>query len=285
MAIIPSTSQGGARTPRERAARRPGGPRPTGSQIVYEALREAIISLDVGPGTALEEGQLCRQFKVSRTPVREALIRLASEGLAELYPNRGARVASLEFVDVVDHYEAMDIFQPITCHFAAVRRAPADLREIRQKLRSFQQAVAHKNHADMIRFNYDLHSAIATACHNRCIERGYRQMLADKLRLAQHNLPGSAHGKGSALADRFSGTARISARLVDAIESGDGKAAERIARELNAYIREQVMDIFSARFARDIRLPPPPIRNYRNEPDRPKAAEFSPKRKQRNVRT
>ncbi|HWJ19219.1 MAG TPA: GntR family transcriptional regulator, partial [Geobacterales bacterium] len=71
---------------------------PTGAQRVYEALRYKIIALDVAPGAALEEEQLCRYYKVSRTPVREALIRLASEDLVELQPNRGAKVASLQFV-------------------------------------------------------------------------------------------------------------------------------------------------------------------------------------------
>src|SRR5947199_9095403 len=91
--------------------------RVTGSQLVYDALRYAIISLGIEPGSVLEETALCKQYKVSRTPVREALIRLSSEGLVELEPNRGARVATLQFIDVVDHYEAMEIFQPITCHF------------------------------------------------------------------------------------------------------------------------------------------------------------------------
>src|SRR5450631_1187122 len=85
----------------------------TGAQRVYAALRHAIIALEIEPGTPLEEERLCRQHKVSRTPMREALIRLASEGLVELEPNRGARVAALQFVDVVDHYEAMDVCQPV----------------------------------------------------------------------------------------------------------------------------------------------------------------------------
>ena len=61
---------------------------PTGARRVYEALRHKIIALEVAPGAALEEEQLCRYYKVSRTPVREALIRLASEDLVELEPNR-----------------------------------------------------------------------------------------------------------------------------------------------------------------------------------------------------
>lgn len=241
-------------------------PRPTGGQIVYAALRRAIMALELAPGANLEEAQLCRQFKVSRTPVREALIRLASEGLAEITPNQGARVATLDFVDVVDHYEAMDVFQPITCQFAAVRRTPEDLAAIRERLRRFRDAVASKNPADMIRCNYDLHWTIAGACHNRCIERGYRQMLADKLRLLQHGLAGTAHGKGHALADRFKGTAAISVRLVHAIGRGDGVKAAQVARELNAFVRAQVVDYFSSSLASEIALPQ---LSTRNEPGAP----------------
>lgn len=228
--------------------------------MVYESLRRAIMSVEIPPGAGLEEGELCRQFKVSRTPVREALIRLASEGLAELQPNRGARVAVLEFADLVDHYEAMDIFQPVTCHFAAVRRTPRDLEQIKALAAGFSAAVAQKNHEAMIRCNHDLHAAIAAASHNRSLARGYRQMLADKLRLAQHGLSGTLHDKGKALADRFARTARISERLVGAIEKGDGPLAERIARELNDYIRTQVIAIFSASLAGRIKFPRPSAR-------------------------
>ena len=74
---------------------------------------------------------------------------------------------------------------------------------IKSLLSSLRRAVAHADSDAIIRSNYELHSAIASACHNRCIERGYRQMLMDKQRLAQHGLPGTTYDKGQALADRF----------------------------------------------------------------------------------
>lgn len=228
-----------------------------GSQLVYEALRYAIIALAIEPGSVLEETALCRQYKVSRTPVREALIRLSSEGLVELAPNRGARVATLQFIDVVDHYEAMEIFQPITCHFAAVRSAPADIKAIKAQLAKFCRAVERHDYEGIIRFNYDLHSSIASASHNGCIARGYRQMLADKLRIAQHGLPSALRNRGAALAERFSGTVRISKRLVEAIARGEAQEAEMIARELNEYVRAQVVAHFSVDLAHRVALPTP----------------------------
>lgn len=229
----------------------------TDSRKVYEALRRRMMCLDLAPGCALDEGQLCQSFKVSRTPVREALIRLASEGLVELHPNRGARVSPIEFVDVVDHYEAMDVFLPVACHFAAVRRTPPDLARIKAALERLHAAVARMDSSAIIRGNYEFHSAIADACHNRCIERGYRQMLADKQRLAQHGLPGTTYDKGQALADRFRGTARISSELLEAIERRDAPEARRRARMLNDFVRSQVIGVLSASIGRQLEVPLP----------------------------
>jgi DNA-binding GntR family transcriptional regulator len=258
----------------------PAVPRLTGAQIVYEALRRAIIALDLAPGSALEEEQLCRQFNVSRTPVREALIRLSSEGLAEVYPNRGAKVASLEFIDVVDHYEAMDIFQPVICHFAAVRRTDGDLRVIEGRLEEFRKAIARRNSGDIIRTNYELHAAIVAACHNRRLEQAYRQMLVDKLRIAQQGFRRVSSREAPAPADRFAGTLRLSERLVRTIGKGDGLAAERMARELNVYVRQQMMDMLSANLAAGIALPPPGKRTEADSAVEPQAR----KRQGRRVR-
>ncbi len=232
----------------------------TDSRKVYEALRSKVMRLTLAPGSALDESQFCRSFKVSRTPVREALIRLASEGLVELHPNRGARVSPIEFVDVVDHYEAMDVFLPVACHFAAVRRTSADLARIKSALARLRAAVARKDSSGIIRGNYEFHSAIADSCHNRCIERGYRQMLADKQRLAQHGLPGTSYDRGQAIADRFRGTARISAELLKAIERQDAVRAQQRARMLNDFVRSQVIGVLSSSLGKDVDVALPSAR-------------------------
>ena len=220
-------------------------PKQTGAQVVYEALRRAIISLRLAPGEPLEELQLCKSYRVSRTPVREALIRLASEDLVELEPNRGAKVSSLQFVDVVDHYEAMDIFQPLICHFAAIRRSPDDIATIKSHLAAFREALAQKHSEAIILANFNLHGAIAKACHNRSLEKAYRRMLVDKLRVAQHGIRASSQTQAGELAQRFRRTLRISESLVTMIADGDADASEKLAGELNDYIRTQVIDLLS----------------------------------------
>ncbi|MGN6749817.1 MAG: GntR family transcriptional regulator [Xanthobacteraceae bacterium] len=233
------------------------GRRTTGAQRVYAALRHAIIVLDIQPGTALEEERLCRQYKVSRTPLREALIRLASEGLVELEPNRGAKVATVQFVDVLDHYEAMDVFQPVIWHFAAVRRTGADIEAIKKCLKAFRTAITRQDAEAIIQSNYEIHTMIASACHNRSLERAARHMLVDKLRVAQHAVRDLERERGHILAVRFAGALRILMQAVDAIVAADANGAEELARRYNVHVRKEITDILSASLAPAIKVRPP----------------------------
>jgi len=242
-----------ARGPKPSASNKGGG-QLTGAQRVYAALRHAIIVLQVEPGAPLEEERLCQQYSVSRTPLREALIRLASEGLVELEPNRGAKVAALQFVDVLDHYEAMDVFQPVIWHFAAVRRTNADLDHIKKCLEAFRAAIMREDAEAIVQSNYEIHAAIAAACHNRSLEKAARQMLVDKLRVAQHAVHDLEQQRDHNLAVRFTGALRILEQAVEVIGKSDAKGAQDLARRYNAHVRKQITDILSASLASDIDL-------------------------------
>ncbi len=242
-----------ARARGPKAAPNKGG-QPTGAQRVYAALRHAIIVLQVEPGAPLEEERLCQQYNVSRTPLREALIRLASEGLVELEPNRGAKVAALQFVDVLDHYEAMDVFQPVIWHFAAVRRTTADLEQIKACLEAFRSAIRREDAEAIVQSNYEIHAAIAAACHNRSLEKAARQMLVDKLRVAQHAVHDLEQQRDHNLAVRFTGALQILEQAVDIISKSDAKGAQDLARRYNAHVRKQITDILSASLAPEINL-------------------------------
>ncbi len=250
---MPKTSK----LPAGRSSKAPASPKVTGSKTVYYALRKAIINLEIEPGTALDEEQLRLRFKVSRTPVREALIRLSSEGLVDGLQNRGMRVAPLQLSDVIDHYEAMDVLLPIAGRFAAVRRTDADVKQLQLALTRFENAVRSEDFEGMIESNHDLHVAIGTAGHNRALARGYTQMLGDKLRLAQHGLTRSVDGRALALAKRFTETMRRSAKLVRAIELGNADGADTAARALNEYVRSQVIDVLKTSLGRDVSLSGP----------------------------
>src|SRR5471030_1393073 len=100
MTILPSlrsfnSTKAGAKSPTRRTARK-GVARQTLHGEILEKLREFVVEGNLIAGQRIPEKQLCESFGISRTPLREALKVLASEGLIELLPNRGARVRSLD---------------------------------------------------------------------------------------------------------------------------------------------------------------------------------------------
>ena len=143
-------------TPTDRGSRR-GRPKGTGSHTIYSNLRQRILRLDLAPGADIDEQTLVRQFKLSRTPVREGLLRLAHEGLVEIIPNRGARVAALNFHEVAEIFDALEIGIRITSRWAALRHATADLDAIRLHSRNFADAAANGDFHRMTEANRDYH--------------------------------------------------------------------------------------------------------------------------------
>jgi DNA-binding GntR family transcriptional regulator len=75
--------------------------RPVGDQI-YQVLKDGIVTVRLLPGTSLSENRICRHFGVSRTPARSALLRLAEEGLIDIYPQQGSFVAPIRLTSIED---------------------------------------------------------------------------------------------------------------------------------------------------------------------------------------
>ena len=105
----------------------PGDRRQAGFQVqsvadqVYEVLRERIASGEIERGSRLHQEDLAKEFGVSRTPVREALRRLAAEGLVDLFANRGARVATATDEQLRSSYETRLVVEPGAARIAAER--------------------------------------------------------------------------------------------------------------------------------------------------------------------
>lgn len=157
----------------------------SGAPHAYAELRRRIVSLDLRPGADVDEARLVRELGVSRTPVRAALVRLAGEGLVVLLPNRGARVAAMDLPQLQEHLEAFELMQRAATRMAAVRRTPAELVALERLAEGFEAAADSTDAERMIDANWQFHSAIALASHNRYIERMYTGQLTENLRIAR----------------------------------------------------------------------------------------------------
>ncbi|MCD7061426.1 GntR family transcriptional regulator [Pelagibacterium xiamenense] len=141
--------------------------RGSGVTTVYETLRREIIDLTLPPGSPLDEAQLSERFEMSRTPIREALVRLAADNLITTLTNRATIVAPIDFLHLSDFFDALTLMYRVTTREAAVNRTAADLERIREFQSAFAASVEARDPLLMIATNRDFHVAIAEAGGNR----------------------------------------------------------------------------------------------------------------------
>ncbi len=131
---------------------------------VYVVLRERIAGGELERGSRLHQEDLASEFGVSRTPVREALRRLAAEGLVDLFANRGARVASATHEQLRTSYETRLVVEPGAARLAAERRLEVPIARMRAAIRDEERA--GRSAAKLLRANRDFHLALVEAAGN-----------------------------------------------------------------------------------------------------------------------
>ncbi len=212
-------------------------PRGSGTQRVYDSLRQAIIELSLRPGSPLDEVQLSTRFQMSRTPIREALVRLAAEGLVTTLPNRNTIVAPIDFVQLPVYFEALTLMYRVTTRGAAIHRKDSDLVSIARAGGIYADAVASRDALKMIEANRDFHVAIAeaggnsyfTALFSRLLDEG-RRILRLYYQSFDDRLPRQYVDEHEAI------LAAISDRDADRADALAGAHADQIVHQIQAYI-------------------------------------------------
>lgn len=148
-----------------------------GSKSVYDTLRTEILALTLPPGQLLDETTLAERFDMSRSPIREALIRLAGEELVVTLSNRSTIVAPIEVASFPKYVEALDVAQRMNTRLAATLRTEADLKIIAKRQKEFEAAVKTGQHLKMSEANKQFHMAIAYAGKNAYLASFYERLL------------------------------------------------------------------------------------------------------------
>jgi DNA-binding GntR family transcriptional regulator len=133
-------------------------------------LRDLINQGDLAPGTRVPERALCERFNVSRTPLREALKVLAAEGLVDLLPNRGARVATLNDEHLLHLFEVIAVLEAEAGRLACERITPDALAEI--------QGMHYRMYAHFLRHELPEYFALNQAIHNAILAASGNPVLA-----------------------------------------------------------------------------------------------------------
>jgi len=135
--------------------------------IVFETLKEAILTGKFEPKERLMEIKLADQLGVSRTPVREAIRKLELEGLVVMEPRKGAYVSDISFKDIIDTLEVREALETFAVKLAVEKNKVEDISEIEKLNLSFQNAYKNKDVKKMVECDTEIHKAIINLSENR----------------------------------------------------------------------------------------------------------------------
>ena len=187
----------------------------------YFGLRDRIVDLRLPPGSTLREDELMREMGIGRTPLREAVKRLALEHLVEVRPRRGTMVTDVHAEDIASFAEVRAELEPHAARLAA-ERMPDELREEAALLTAELEAAEGEDAEALMRLDERIHRLAWRASGNPYLEATLEGYWALSLRVWHlvldrvPSLPGAVHEHGA---------------LLDALLSGDGARAEAVMRE------------------------------------------------------
>ena len=194
------------------------------AERAYVAIRRLIVTLELEPGAVINERELVERLGIGRTPVREALRRLAQEGLVEVYPRRGMFVTDVDVRRLAQLSEVRAVLEPETARLAAERLTEAGRAELEELLRELD-ADAFDDPA-LMALDERIHRAVYRWARNDLLEATLEQYYVLALRIwtialdRQHELHDAVQEHRA---------------LLEAIRDGDG---ERAAATVRAHVED-----------------------------------------------
>lgn len=203
-------------------ATQPEIPRRYLHEEVADRLRELILAGELEPRARINEVELTERFGISRTPLREAIKILATEGLLELLPNRGSRVASITLAEIDEMAEVIAGLEATAGDLAARLVTPAEIAAIEAKHRLMLEAWRAENAPAYFQLNREIHEAIIAAARNATLRNLYASLSGriQRARYSAHKTP-----------EQWARAVEDHARMIALLKAGDAEALSRLMRD------------------------------------------------------
>lgn len=203
------------------------------AQRAYDLIWEKITTLELAPGTPINEQELAEAVDLGAGPVREALKWLAHENLVEVTERHGIYVADVNVEDLQQLSEMRLSLESLSARLAAQRVEDDDL-VVLDALRRQQEAISSEEIRDLFDLDHKFHQAVAKAAHNRYLAQTLDRLFGLSRRLWYLVLPHL---------ETLSSSVELHLNLVEAIGSGDADRAETIMREHVKEFYDEVREI------------------------------------------
>lgn len=208
------------------------------TQLVYGAIRDAIVTQVLAPGTTVSEVNLARRLQVSKTPVREALLRLQAVGLIESSGGRGSRVVLPSYDAIRCAFEVRWVLEAAIARMAADRATAEQRAQLAVTSRNCLACAERADIEGFRRWDREFHQTAALAAGNARLSELAENALVLTSVLRERDVP----AVGDALK-----CSQQHISIADAIESFDGARAAEAAEEHVRDVQQMVMSAFSLR--------------------------------------
>lgn len=203
-------------------------------EVVLYELRTAIFTGDIKPGDRLVENNIATAMGVSRTPVREALRQLESEGLAVNIPRKGTVVRGICIEDAIEIYDIREVLEGLAVRGACLHISRIDIRELKEIIENMKKLIDNNEEKEYVEVHNRFNRIILDACHNKRLISQMEYIYEYLQSLRKISLMTKAR-KLEALKEHI--------EIVDAIEIGNEELAEERAR---AHVRRAKMSFESS---------------------------------------
>jgi DNA-binding GntR family transcriptional regulator len=207
------------------------------SENLLQRIEELILLGKLPPGTRLDEKQLAERFKVSRTPVREALWHLSSSGLVEIRRHHGAVVKQLTLIELVEMFQVMAELEGLCARLAARRMTLSERKALKEIQKIAAKRISNRDHEAFFESNNDFHEAIFVGSKNNFLQQESRSLRSrvNPYRRYITYQPGrmeKSHNEHEA--------------IVDAIDRGNAEEAHQLMRDHVNMLGEVVADFIAS---------------------------------------
>ena len=194
-------------------------------ELVYLELKHKILTGEIASQTRLMEIDLSEKMNVSRTPIREAIKRLADDGLVKVEPRRGAYVANISIKDMLDVFEVREDMEGFVAKLASERITDEQKKELAAIAAEYEAAIKRPDKETIIELDEKFHNYIVACCNNETLAEliNYVQELSLRFRYLYYD----DFSVYAATADQHN-------NIMQAINEGRGEDARR---EADAHVK------------------------------------------------
>ncbi len=194
-------------------------------QSIYNCLKKAIIENKIGPNQKINEMEIADSFKVSRTPVREALVRLEAEGFTKITSHRDVVVREVSYAELAEIFQVIGILDCLAVNLVVDKIDPKEFIKIEKMTNKLEHYCNQQEVEKFIDMNYEIHDRIWNHLTNKYLQKSLKHCLVH-IKRCNYALSSAFHKK-----DLLDESMKAHKKILEALNKKDEEKLKRIIQQ------------------------------------------------------